>query len=74
MHTPIKPDLAARTRDLRIDLVRGIANLSIFVDHIPHNAVNLLTLRNFGFAGATDLFVFVGGYAAALLYDQMARR
>lgn len=72
MHTPIKPDLAARRRDLRIDLVRGIANLSIFVDHIPHNAVNLLTLRNFGFAGATDLFVFVGGYAAALLYGQMA--
>ena len=72
MHAPIKPDLTARTRDLRIDLVRGIANLSIFVDHIPHNAVNLLTLRNFGFSGATDLFVFVGGYAAALLYGQMA--
>ncbi len=72
MHAPIKPDLTARTRDLRIDLVRGIANWSIFVDHIPHNAVNLLTLRNFGFSGATDLFVFVGGYAAALLYGQMA--
>ena len=72
MHAPVKPDLATRTRDLRIDLVRGIANLSIFVDHIPHNAVNLLTLRNFGFSGATDLFVFVGGYAAALLYGQMA--
>jgi hypothetical protein len=72
MHAPVKPDLATRARDLRIDLVRGIANLSIFVDHIPHNAVNLLTLRNFGFSGATDLFVFVGGYAAALLYGQMA--
>ena len=72
MHAPVRPDLTTRTRDLRIDLVRGIANLSIFVDHIPHNAVNLLTLRNFGFSGATDLFVFVGGYAAALLYGQMA--
>ena len=72
MHMPIKSDLSARARDLRIDLVRGIANLSIFVDHIPHNAVNLLTLRNFGFSGATDLFVFVGGYAVALLYGQMA--
>jgi hypothetical protein len=72
MHAPVKPDLATRTRDLRIDLVRGIANLSICVDHIPHNAVNLLTLRNFGFSGATDLFVFVGGYAAAVLYGQMA--
>jgi hypothetical protein len=72
MHAPLKPDLTMRTRDLRVDLVRGIANWSIFVDHIPHNAVNLLTLRNFGFSGATDLFVFVGGYAAALLYGQMA--
>jgi hypothetical protein len=73
MHAPIKPDLAARTRDLRVDLVRGIANWSIFVDQIPYNAVNLLTLRNFGFSGATDLFVFVGGYAVALLYGQMAQ-
>jgi hypothetical protein len=72
MHAPIKPGLITRTRDLRIDLVRGIANWSIFVDHIPHNAMNLLTLRNFGFSGATDLFVFVGGYAAALLYGRMA--
>jgi len=72
MHAPVKPDLTARLRDVRIDLVRGIANWSILVDHIPHNAVNLLTLRNFGFSGATDLFVFAGGYAAALLYWHMA--
>jgi hypothetical protein len=72
MHAPVQPNLATRTRDLRIDLVRGIANWSIFVDHIPHNAVNLLTLRNFGFCGATDLLVFAGGYAAAQLYGQMA--
>jgi hypothetical protein len=72
MHAPVKPDLTARTRDLRIDLVRGIAIWFLFVDHIPHNAVNLLTLRNFGFSGATDLFVFIGGYAVALLYGQMA--
>src|SRR5882724_7496799 len=65
--------LAARVRDPRIDFTRGIANWFIFLDHIPHNAVNLLTLRNFGFSGATDLFVFVAGYAAALFYGKMAR-
>jgi hypothetical protein len=65
-------DLAVRARDPRIDFTRGIANWFIFLDHIPHNAVNLLTLRNFGFSGATDLFVFVAGYAAALLYGKMA--
>jgi hypothetical protein len=72
MHVPIQPDLTARLRDPRIDLVRGVAIWFLFVDHIPHNAVNLLALRNFGFSGATDLFVLVGGYAAALLYGQMA--
>jgi hypothetical protein len=65
--------LAERARDPRIDFTRGIANWFIFLDHIPHNAVNLLTLRNFGFSGATDLFVFVAGYAAALFYGKMAR-
>ena len=39
--------------------------------HIPHNAVSALTMRNFQFSGATDLFVFVSGYAAAILYGKM---
>ena len=65
--------LAARAGDRRIDLTRGVANWFIFLDHIPHNAVNLLTMRNFGFSRATDLFVFVAGYAAALYYGRMAR-
>jgi hypothetical protein len=28
-------------------------------------------MRNFGFSGAVDLFVFVGGYTAAILYGRM---
>jgi hypothetical protein len=70
---PPEGSLASRARDRRIDLARGIANWFIFLDHIPHNAVNLLTVRNFGFSGATDLFVFVAGFAAALFYGQMAK-
>jgi hypothetical protein len=35
--------------------------------------VNLLTLRNFGFSGATDMFVFVAGYAAAIFFGKMAQ-
>ena len=70
---PPKGSLASRARDRRIDLARGIANWFIFLDHIPHNAINLLTIRNFGFSGATDLFVFVAGFAAALFYGQMAK-
>ena len=67
----IKANLAAHGHDQRIDLVRGIAIWFLLLDHIPHNIVNLLTLRNFGFSGAADLFVFVSGYAAAILFGKM---
>ena len=67
-----KANLEAHGRDLRLDLVRGIANWSIFLTHIPHNVVSLLTLRNFGFSGAADLFFFTAGYAAAILYGRIA--
>jgi hypothetical protein len=71
MNASLKAQLSLHGRDLRLDLARGIANWFIFLDHIPHNVVNLLTLRNFGFSGATDVFVFVGGYGAAILYGKM---
>jgi hypothetical protein len=71
MTPSLKAQLVLRGQDLRLDLARGIANWFIFLDHIPHNVVNLLTLRNFGFSGSTDVFVFVSGYAAAILYGQM---
>src|SRR6266481_9266482 len=71
MNSRMTADVAARDRDLRIDLLLGIANWFLFLDHIPHNAVSMLTMRNFGFSGATDLFVFVAGYAAAIMYGKM---
>ena len=71
MYSSMKAEFAARDGDLRLYLLLGIAAWFLFLDHVPHNAVSLLTLRNFGFSGATDLFVFVGGYTAALLYGRM---
>ena len=67
----MKAEIAARDGDLRLCLLLGIAAWFLFLDHVPHNAVSMLTLRNFGFSGATDLFVFVGGYTAAILYGKM---
>ena len=67
----MKAELASRDGDLRLCLLLGIAAWFLFLDHIPHNAVGLLTMRNFGFSGAADLFVFVGGYTAAILYGRM---
>ena len=72
MNLSTKKILAARSLDLRVDLLRGLANWFLFLDHIPHNVVNFITLRNFGFSGATDVFVFVTGYAAAIFFGQMA--
>ena len=71
MHPSMNAEIVVRDGDLRPSLLLGIAAWFLFLDHIPHNAVSALTLRNFGFSGATDLFVFVGGYAAAILYGKM---
>jgi len=67
-----KKNLAACSADLLVDLLRGLANWFLFLDHIPHNVANLLTLRNFGFSGATDVFMFVAGYAATVFFGNMA--
>ena len=49
----------------------GIANWFIFLDHIPDNVVNWITVRNYGFSGAADMFVFISGYTAAIVYARM---
>ncbi|QAU44980.1 OpgC domain-containing protein [Bradyrhizobium guangzhouense] len=72
MKPSVKANLASYQHDARLYLTLGIANWSVFVDHIPNNVVNLLTLRNFGFSGAADLFVFVVGYGVAIIYGRMA--
>jgi hypothetical protein len=67
-----RKNLAACASDSRVDLLRGLANWFLFLDHIPHNVVNLLTLRNFGFSGATDIFMFIAGYGATVFFGNMA--
>src|SRR3954466_10909877 len=74
MKPSVKANLSAFQPDARLYLTLGIANWSVFVDHIPNNVVNLLTLRNFGFSGAADLFVFVVGYGVAIIHGGIARR
>src|SRR5438132_13731440 len=72
MKPSVKANLSAFQPDARLYLTLGIATWSIFIDHIPNNVVNLLTLRNFGFSGAADLFVFVVGYGIAVIHGRMA--
>jgi hypothetical protein len=54
MPLPTAAPLPATERDLRLDLFRGVALWLIFLDHIPENVVNWFTIRNYGFADATE--------------------
>src|SRR3954449_3142224 len=64
------PAVIATSRDLRLDLFRGLALWLIFLDHIPSNAVSWVTIRNYGFSDATEIFVFISGYTAAFVYGR----
>jgi hypothetical protein len=66
---PAKP-----VRDARVDVVRGLALLTIFIDHIPRNAPALLTLHNFGFSDAAEIFVLLAGYSSMIAYGGLFRR
>jgi hypothetical protein len=60
-------------RDLRLDLFRGMGLWMIFLDHIPHDVVAWLTLRNYGFSDAAEFFVFISGYLAGFIYGPIMR-
>ncbi len=61
-------------RDPRIDLMRGLALLSIYVDHIPGNWLADITLHNFGFSDAAEIFVLLAGFSATHAYNSVFDR
>jgi hypothetical protein len=65
------PPYLAPGRDLRLDFFRGLALWFIYLDHIPDNLVSWLTVRNYGFSDATEIFVFISGYTAVIAYSRM---
>jgi len=67
------PELKGQGRDLRIDACRGIALWFIFLDHVPNNIGSWLTLRNYGFCDAAEVFMFVSGVTCALAYGKAWR-
>jgi hypothetical protein len=60
----------ASSRDLRLDFFRGLALIFIFVDHIPENILNYFTIQAVQFFDAAEIFIFISGYTAALVYGQ----
>ena len=68
------PLIVAPKRDPRIDVLRGIALVMIFVDHIPGNTLSLVTLRNFGFSDAAEVFVLLAGISSMLAFGRVFER
>jgi len=66
--------ISVQTRDLRLDFFRGLALLTIFVNHIPYNPLGEISPRNFGFSDATEVFIFLSGFAAAMTYGRILER
>ncbi len=57
-------------RDLRLDFFRGLSLLFIFIDHIPENVLSYVTLQAVGFFDAAEVFIFISGFTAALVYGR----
>ena len=62
--------MPASSRDLRLDFFRGLALIFIFIDHIPENILSYFTIQAVGFFDAAEVFIFISGYTAALVYGQ----
>ena len=56
-----------------IDFWRGLALVSIFINHIPGFAFERLTHRNYGLSDSAELFVFLAGWALRLVASSAAR-
>lgn len=61
-------------RDARIDVIRGLALLVIFINHMPGNVVAAYMPHNFGFSDGADAFVLLAGVSATLAYGSLIER
>src|ERR1700719_147073 len=68
------PPAIVSKRDPRVDVVRGLALMMIFIDHIPGNVLGLVTLHNFGFSDAAEVFVLLAGFSSMLAYGRIFER
>src|SRR5664279_5480438 len=62
--------LPAGERELRLDLFRGLALWLIFIDHLSPDVLSWFTIRTYGFSDAAEIFIFISGYTAALVYGR----
>jgi hypothetical protein len=65
---------AAMNRDLRLDFFRGLALFCIFIDHLPNNILAEFTLQSITFSDAAEVFIFISGYTAGMVYGRVLER
>lgn len=61
-------------RELRLDLFRGLALWLIFIDHVSPDLLSWFTIRSYGFSDAAEIFIFISGYTAAMVYGRAMLR
>jgi hypothetical protein len=78
--TPARPNESARPKSTvffrpkrrlanEIDFWRGVALVSIFINHIPGIVLEKATHRNFGISDSAELFVFLAGFSLRYLSE-----
>jgi hypothetical protein len=58
----------AEWRDTRLDVLRALALLAIFINHVPGQIFENLTTKNFGFSDSAEAFVLISGTSVGLAY------
>jgi hypothetical protein len=61
-------------RDLRLDCIRGVCLIWMFIDHIRGNFLAALTLQRFSFLDVAEIFIFISGYVSGFVYTGAYRR
>jgi len=61
-------------RDLRLDFFRGLALFCMFIDHMPDNILARFTIQSVMFADAAEVFIFISGYTAGMVYGRAMER
>src|SRR5262249_16166457 len=65
-----RPQPTSGGRDLRLDFFRGLALVFLFIGHIPEDLLSYFTLQSAQFYDAAEVFIFISGYTAALVYGR----
>lgn len=72
--SPATGEMKPGLRDYRLDFFRGGALFFIFIDHIPGNFLSSFTLQSYAMCDAAEVFIFISGYTAALVYSRSSER